>query len=300
LRNKLLDIYLNVKEDELVQDIDTQLKISLRDAVNNHVIPQVKFLSHEMTNIVRGSLERRNLLSSFPSFWMPDFSDRSQDGKVAHIIVNRCGMGNVCPEEKARFWVRVRDKVKPIINNYRSNTANALKKNVLQGSFYYVIYILVKSHAMLTSDIFCVQKTIPGLRLMRESGCDDDDTYEEPMADYPPISGGQAEIDAFYFKKHAPALSRVLSFIEEDDVKGLFLDEATFASFVYNCLSTTIKKGTWRLGRNKKLVSELFTPCDEALALLILENNANGIRDLIANGRPDNKKKIKTKYTCRK
>jgi hypothetical protein len=135
---------------------------------------------------------------------------------------------------------------------------------------------------------------------MRESGCEDDDTYEEPMADNPPSNGGQAEIDAFYFKKHAPALSRVLSFIEEEDVKGLFLDEPAFASFVYNCLSTTIKKGTWRLGRNKKLVSELFTPCDEALALLILENNANGIRDLIANGRPDNKKKIKTKYTCRK
>jgi hypothetical protein len=155
-------------------------------------------------------------------------------------------------------------------------------------------------YAMLTSNILCVQKTIPGLRLMVESGCNDEDGYEEPMADNPPSNGGQAKIDAFYFKKHAPALSRVLSFIEEDDVKGLFLDEAAFASFVYNCLSTTIKKSMWRLGRNKKLVSHLFTPCDEALALLILENNANGIRDIIANGRPDNKKPIKTKYTCRK
>jgi hypothetical protein len=31
-----------------------------------------------------------------------------------------------------------------------------------------------------------------------------------------------------------------------------------------------------------------------------LENNANGIRDIIANGQPDKKTKIKTKYTCRK
>jgi hypothetical protein len=92
----------------------------------------------------------------------------------------------------------------------------------------------------------------------------------------------------------------VLSYVQEEDVDGLFLDEDAFASFVYNCLSATIKKGTWRLGRNKKLVSHLFTPYDEALALLILENNADGIRDIIANGQPDKKTKIKTKYTCRK
>jgi hypothetical protein len=128
---------------------------------------------------------------------------------------------------------------------------------------------------------------------------DDIDGFEEPIGDYPPSNGGQAEIDSFYFKKHAPALSRVLSCIEEGDVKGLFLDEEVFASFVFYCLSTTIKKGTWRLGRNKKLVSQLFTPYDEGLAILILENNADGIRDLIANGRPDKKKKIKTKYTCK-
>jgi hypothetical protein len=127
------------------------------------------------------------------------------------------------------------------------------------------------------------------------------DGIEEPIAEYPPSNGGQAEIDSlFYFKKHAPALSRVLSYIEQGDVRGLFLDEEAFASFVFYCLSTTIKKGTWRLGRNKKLVSQLFTLYDEGLEVLIcLENNADGIRDLIANGRPDKKKKIKTKYTCK-
>jgi hypothetical protein len=50
-------------------------------------------------------------------------------------------MGGVEPEEKARFWVRIRDKVKPIINNYRSNTANALKKNVLQGTYEYAVIV---------------------------------------------------------------------------------------------------------------------------------------------------------------
>jgi hypothetical protein len=135
--------------------------------------------------------------------------------------------------------------------------------------------------------IIIVFSSIPGLKLVGENI----DGYDEPLANNPPCNGGQAYIDLFFFKKHAPALSRVLSFIEEDDVKGLFLDEEAFASFVYYCLSTTIKKGTWRIGRNKKLVSQLFTPYDEGLALVLLENNAEGIRDILANGRPDKKKR---------
>jgi hypothetical protein len=124
LKNRLLDIYLNVTEDDIDKELDGQLKISLRNAVTYHVIPHVKFLINEMTNVLRGSLDKRNQLSSFPSFWMPDFSDPSDNGRVAHLIVNRCGMGNASPEEKARFWVQIRDKVKPIINKYlRSNTS---------------------------------------------------------------------------------------------------------------------------------------------------------------------------------
>jgi len=49
------------------------------------------------------------------------------------LIVDKCGMGRGTPEEKAQFWMHVREKVKPIINNYQSNTANALKKHILQG-----------------------------------------------------------------------------------------------------------------------------------------------------------------------
>jgi hypothetical protein len=122
---------------------------------------------------------------------------------------------------------------------------------------------------------------------------------EEPIAVNPPANGTQAKIELYFFKKHAPALSRVLACVE-DNPKDLYLDEEAFASFVYNCLSTTIKKGAWRIGRNKKLVSQLFTPYDEALALLIVENNCIGIREIVANGPPaDKKKKIKTKYTCK-
>jgi hypothetical protein len=133
-----LEIYLGTKEDEL-EKLDDSLRLTLRNAVNNHVVPYVKFLSPEMTNVVRGNLERRNLLSSFPSFWMPDFSDPAENGKLAHLIVNKCGMEQAQPENKARFWIQIREHIKPLINNYRSNTANALKRSVIHGKYRLLI-----------------------------------------------------------------------------------------------------------------------------------------------------------------
>lgn len=124
----------------------------------------------------------------------------------------------------------------------------------------------------------------------------DDDALEEPIPDNPP-DGSQGEIDSWFSKKHAVALPRVMSYIAED-LAGLYQDEEAFAAFVHYALSNTIRKSSWRLGRNKTFVSQLFTKYDEALALLILENNCAGITDIVEGVAAD-KKTIKTRYTCR-
>jgi hypothetical protein len=56
----------------------------------------------------------------------------------------------------------------------------------------------------------------------------------------------------------------------------------------------TIRKLSWRLGQNKTFVSQLFTKYDEALALLILENNCAGITDIVEGVAAD-RKNIKTR-----
>lgn len=66
-----------------MEKLDDSLRLTLRNAVNKHVIPFVRFLLPEMTNVVQGNLERRNSLSSFPLFWIPDFSNPGEEGKLA-------------------------------------------------------------------------------------------------------------------------------------------------------------------------------------------------------------------------
>jgi hypothetical protein len=59
-------------------------------------------------------------------------------------------------------------------------------------------------------------------------------------------------MDSWFSKKHAVALPRVLSYVE-GNLADLFHDQEAFAAFVHYALSTTtIKKSSWRLGRNKK------------------------------------------------
>jgi hypothetical protein len=126
----------------------------------------------------------------------------------------------------------------------------------------------------------------------------DADGIDEPIPDNPP-DGTQAEMDSWFCKRHAPALSRMLSYIE-GDMAELYEDEEAFAAFVHFTLSTTtIKKSAWRLGRNKTIVSLLFTKYDEALALLILENNCEGIKEIAEGGAGERRTTIKTKYTCK-
>lgn len=90
----------------------------------------------------------------------------------------------------------------------------------------------------------------------------------------------------------------MLHIVESTDVTDLYKDEDSFAAFVHFVLSSTIRKSTWRLGRNKKMISQLFTIHDEALALLLLENSSEGWRD-VANGVAVDKRNLKTKYTCK-
>jgi len=107
--------------------MDEAVKLQLCQAVNNNVVLCVKFLSPDMTNLPKGNMERRNVLLSLPSFWMPYFSDPAEDRKLAHIIVNKCSTLQANPEEKARFWIWVYEHVKHIINCYRSNTAKCFE-----------------------------------------------------------------------------------------------------------------------------------------------------------------------------
>ena len=60
------------------------------------------------------------------------------------------------------------------------------------------------------------------------------------IANNPLVSGGQQiAVDLYFFKKHALALSRVLTLIE-DKVRDMYSDEHAFASFIFYCLSMTI------------------------------------------------------------
>ena len=98
--------------------------------------------------------------------------------------------------------------------------------------------------------------------------------------------GGDSTEDAQFFAQNPIYDSNILdgldtlfrSYVSSDDTKKLSRiridDINAFHAFVVLCLRHTVGVMTWKLKHRKFDVSDIFSVSDEALALVILENNA--------------------------
>jgi hypothetical protein len=103
--------------------------------------------------------------------------------------------------------------------------------------------------------------------------------------------GGESGQDAAFFKENPIYNEQVLdglenlfrSYVTSDDPKKLpkfrIEDVNAFHAFAVLCLRHTVGVMTWKRMHRKVLISDIFTNSDEALALVILENNAQVWKD---------------------
>lgn len=97
---------------------------------------------------------------------------------------------------------------------------------------------------------------------------------------------GDSTEDAAFFAKHPIYNNNVLdgletlfqSYVNSEDPKKLSRiridDINAFHAFCVLCLRHTVGVMTWKMQHRRKAISEFFSVTDEALALVILENNA--------------------------
>lgn len=97
---------------------------------------------------------------------------------------------------------------------------------------------------------------------------------------------GDAAEDATFFKEHPIYNQNILDGLDTliqqyvlskdpDKLAKVRLENIhAFQAFVVLCLRHTVGVMTWKLKHRKFKISDFFTVCDETLALLVLENNA--------------------------
>ena len=102
---------------------------------------------------------------------------------------------------------------------------------------------------------------------------------------------GDAAEDAAFFKEHPIYNQDILDGLDTlmqqyvlsrdpDKMAKVRLENLhAFQAFVVLCLRHTVGVMTWKLKHRKFNVSDIFTICDETLALLVLENNAETWRN---------------------
>lgn len=103
---------------------------SVRVLVNRIIIPGVKFIKNEF--IDGKSKKRKERDKKFPSFWEPDLTVKVSLQR--EILDAMSVLKNSTLQEKARYWMGIRDKVLDTIRQYRNNTTNKIKKDAVEGT----------------------------------------------------------------------------------------------------------------------------------------------------------------------
>jgi hypothetical protein len=114
--------------------------------------------------------------------------------------------------------------------------------------------------------------------------------------------GGESREDEEFFKQNPIYNKKVLdgletlfqSYVNSEDPKKLakirIEDINAFHAFAVLCLKHTVGVMTWKVKHRKMALSDIYSVSDEALALVILENNAQVWKDKVYGTATENSK----------
>ena len=121
-------------ENKSVGKLSANLGRSLRQVVMDVVVPNVKFIEFEHLD----GLDTNTMiqLRSYPSFWEPDLLQK--DTLQNDILGSYSKSTQLTLRNKCITWMMMRDKVLETIRTHRSNVQVEMKKECVEGEFYYI------------------------------------------------------------------------------------------------------------------------------------------------------------------
>lgn len=133
-----------------------------------------------------------------------------------------------------------------------------------------------------------------GLKLAREA-----EEAEEEITMPLDQNTSQSDIDRNFSRNLKEGLKSMMRFAMAGTLEKIYEDLETFRAFVHFAMSAAVTRGTWRLVRARKCVSQIFTEYDEALALALLDNSCiawNSLNNAVDEG--TGAPLLRTKYIC--
>jgi hypothetical protein len=264
----LLRIYT---EKESRHDLTKYDKITIGDFTKDHILGRMKFILPDR---------------KFPSFWQPDLL--TDTPRYVEALFESFGsryqarrLNDTVLEQAAELWKAAAPIIKKIVDNHRSGVAQKMKSDILTGKTITICDVDLVKKRRYCLNVLHFRILFIGLTYLASRRGD---------------SGG----DAAFFKENPIYNEQVLdgletlfqSYVTSDDPKKLpkirIEDVNAFHAFAVLCLRHTVGVRTWKRMHRKALLSDFLTTSDEALAFVILENNALVWRDkAYGNERPN-------------
>ena len=269
LRELLLQIYTQKASSHVLTKQD---EINISEVAKNHVIGRLKFILPDR---------------QFPSFWQPDLLTNTQPYVDAFFDYYGSRyrdrkMNDNTLRQAAELWKAAAPKIKKIVDNHRSGVAQKMKSDILTGKLITMDYNLLLLRCLIMEPNKHLPSFVIGLTYLATRG------------------GESGEEDKAFFKANPIYNEKVLdgletlfqSYVNSEDPKKLARirveDITAFHAFAVLCLKHTIGVMAWKLKHRKELLSKIFSISDEALALVILENNAQVWKDKAYGTATDN------------
>ena len=92
-------------------------------------------------------------------------------------------------------------------------------------------------------------------------------------------------------------MTRVLYFIENDDIEKIFNDDSLYYYFLKICVINVITRTKWKENCTTYDYDQFVHPTDEAFALLVIENNSKRYNDMVERPGLNGEEYVSPKFT---
>ena len=170
------------------------------------------------------------------------------------------------------------------------------------------VYTVIASEVSITSDITNGTTKIPGTNINNEGqredreGSNENENDEAQVQQEDQMQHIPRENEWSYFKTPKELMKDLIKLSDHQEIKyilkSLYDNEEMFYIYLHFCVSNVISKTKWKHNKYDKRYHEYITVSDEALSLLILDNNSRRYLEMSEKiGIIDAKINAKPKYT---
>jgi hypothetical protein len=296
-RKKLEMVFLTTDYVNVVNEDEYEI-MKINRVIRNNIFPKIKFCRGEGnagTSVKqRRGIRHQRLVKKIALGKSHEMADLIKTTGFEVEVLKLCGMGadRKTITQRGNWWKTYNYHVKKEIRTQRGQAQYTLRKTMNEGKNYSSDLVSHCLQFIITQEYQYFAALLQG-KVHQSSTTRLQHHFGKNVASEEYIEDSIEQVKAKAWKLVQLMDTDMISF---EKIRS-HPDDDYFETFVDYCLNVFVSSQTWRYKAYNTLISKIFTPSDEAMAMLLLENNARDLKRVHETGQTLPRKESFTKYT---